>query len=779
MNKTPGAIVLLAAWIIVLLTLGVLIERQLAVGADLRLFLPKPTTPQEKLLLNELGEGPASRILVVALSNAPTERLATASQALAAALTGNSEFQLVANGEASLDSIPDKLLPYRYLLSPTLDRQALNEVYLREQLRARARDLASPAGAFLEPILPRDPTLEILNLVQHWQPSQEPRREYDVWFDREGKLALLIVETVAPAFDPDRQERAIQTLQRAFEAVRLDPAMKIEITGAGAFSVLMKNRTQREIQWLGVADTTGMILLLLLAYRRFSAIVLSALPLVSAGAAGLFAVAWAFDAVHGITLAFGFTLIGVAQDYPLHLLSHRHAGCSARDTARELWPTLATGIASTCIAYLTFFFSGVNGLGQLAVFTMSGLGIAGLTTRFVMPHLLSRDSIDYGESKRLEKLQNKFAALPHFRRTLAVLLVVSIASLLFVRQPFWQNDLSTLTPVPRDLLLRDQSLRSELGTADVRYLFAVSAASDAAARMRLEALDAGLKALVVDGTIHGYDHIARYVPSQSRQLQRQQLLPEGEQLRMSLTKALNGLPFRDGVFEPFLEDVDRAKHLAPLTLADLHNTPLAARAEMFVVQSDTSVSALITLNGVDNPQALPKFAAAAGDDVLLLDLKAASEGLIAQQRVWILWSLSIASILLVGVIAFALRDLRRVIRVLAPMALTTVFILALLHGCGVSLSLFHLISLVLCAGLGLDYALFFEHTAHDPLEQRRTLHAVLVCSGSTLMVFALLIASSLPVLRAIGVTVTLGVVGNFFLALLITRDSPRRVHTSK
>jgi predicted exporter len=26
-----------------------------------------------------------------------------------------------------------------------------------------------------------------------------------------------------------------------------------------------------------------------------------------------------FGAVHGITLAFGFTLIGVAQDYPLHL----------------------------------------------------------------------------------------------------------------------------------------------------------------------------------------------------------------------------------------------------------------------------------------------------------------------------------------------------------------------------------------------------------------------------------------------------------------------------
>ena len=37
------------------------------------------------------------------------------------------------------------------------------------------------------------------------------------------------------------------------------------------------------------------------------------------------------------------------------------------------------------------------------------------------------------------------------------------------------------------------------------------------------------------------------------------------------------------------------------------------------------------------------------------------------------------------------------------------------------------------------------------------------------MVFALLAFSTLPVLRAIGITVTAGVVSNFVLALLLTR----------
>ena len=101
--------------------------------------------------------------------------------------------------------------------------------------------------------------------------------------------------------------------------------------------------------------------------------------------------------------------------------------------------------------------------------------------------------------------------------------------------------------------------------------------------------------------------------------------------------------------------------------------------------------------------------------------------------------------------------------------MVSLLVVAVLQALGVSLTLFHLISLVLVAGLGLDYALFFENAAGDAKERNRALHAILVCSLSTLLVFALLATSSLPVLRAIGMPVAIGVVGNFTLALLLTR----------
>ena len=222
-------------------------------------------------------------------------------------------------------------------------------------------------------------------------------------------------------------------------------------------------------------------------------------------------------------------------------------------------------------------------------------------------------------------------------------------------------------------------------------------------------------------------------------------------------------------FEPFVHDVERARTLPPLTIDHLRKTPLGASLDLLLNERDHHTTALVTFSGVARPDALKTLATSAGPGATLLDLKEASESLVAEQRERMLWSLAVAAVLLIAVVSIALRDVRRVIRVIAPMTLTILVIVAVLQAAGASLTLFHLIALILAAGLGLDYALFFEHAADDPSEQRRTLHAILVCSLSTLMVFALLATSSLPVLRAIGVTVSIGVVSNFVLALLVTR----------
>jgi predicted exporter len=182
-------------------------------------------------------------------------------------------------------------------------------------------------------------------------------------------------------------------------------------------------------------------------------------------------------------------------------------------------------------------------------------------------------------------------------------------------------------------------------------------------------------------------------------------------------------------------------------------------------------AALVAFSGVANPQALEVWAAAAGDDTVMIDLKRESVELVIRQRERILLCLAIAALMLILVVRVSLREWRRVLHVLTPMAITTVVVIAVLRVAGVALDLFHLISLVLVAGLGLDYALFFERAGSDRKERLRTLHGILVCALSTWMVFLLLSLSSIPVLRSIGVTVSLGVLFNFMLALAMPRTA--------
>ena len=774
MSATPpraGArIALLLAWLALLAVAGWALGRGLRMEEDLRRFLPTPRTPAQVLLVDELGEGPGSRVLLLALSGAPPEALALRSQALRAALAARPQIALAANGDhGGIDAVPEHLRPYRYLLSPTLDTQPLDTAFLRDELRQRVQDLGSPAADLVEPLLPSDPTLETLRLAELWQPANAPQRRHGVWFDRAGTQALLMVQTRAPGFDSAGQQAALAAIQDAFAATATGATAgaTLEISGPGAFAVAIRDRTEREMRWIGTADTLGLLLLLGLAYRRWSMPLFGALPLASGGLAGLGAVALLFDGVHGITIAFGFTLIGVAQDYPIHFFSHLRPGQSPRASVRALWPTLVTGVASTCIAYATFLFSGVEGLKQLAVFTIAGLGVAAACTRWLLPRLVTPARRDPADSRVLARLWRGVERLPRPRWTLAAIALLALGVVAFAPGAFWQNDLSRLTPVPPADLLRDAQLRAELGAPDVRYVLAVQGADAEAALRTSERLPPVLQRLRADGVLDGYDLAARYLPSAATQRARQRELPDTPTLQRSLAEALADLPFRDDAFAPFVDDVAVARAAAPLTAGDLAGTPLELAVSGLLLQGPGHATALVSLTGLHDPGALSAAVAPLGAQ--LLDLKQASESLVAQWRVRLLAALAVAALLLAGTVWLALRAPRRVLRVLAPMALATLLILAVLRGLGVELNLFHLVALILAAGLGLDYALFFDHAGDDRQEQLRTLHALIVCSLTTLLVFSLLALSSIPVLRAIGGTVALGVLFNFVLALLIAR----------
>ena len=95
-------------------------------------------------------------------------------------------------------------------------------------------------------------------------------------------------------------------------------------------------------------------------------------------------------------------------------------------------------------------------------------------------------------------------------------------------------------------------------------------------------------------------------------------------------------------------------------------------------------------------------------------------------------------------------------RVLMPIVGSVLTVVAILVAAKVRLSLFHLVSLLLVIGLGIDYALFLNRELKLKEERFDTHHALIVCNLSTISVFGTLAFSTTPILRAIGTTVAIG-----------------------
>jgi predicted exporter len=276
-----------------------------------------------------------------------------------------------------------------------------------------------------------------------------------------------------------------------------------------------------------------------------------------------------------------------------------------------------------------------------------------------------------------------------------------------------------------------------------------------------------MDALVRQGVTASYDLAARVVPSRRTQAARQAALPGPGALWENLHAALAASPFKAEVFEPFLLDVEKSRRLRPLQPEDWRGTPLGSMAQGMLVRQGAEWVALISLRNVTDEMALKTYVASLQTEgVFLLDLKGESSRMILEYRNQSLLYSALGVVAIIAVLGFGLRNFRAVFAVLLPVIAAITATAAMLAMLGVKLSLFHIVSLLLVLGIGLNYGLFFNRPAVDQAERRRALFSVVVCAASTVSAFGILAFSATPVLQAIGGTVALGAVLSLLFAAI-------------
>jgi len=756
----------LLAWLLLVVAGAWWIARHTAFSNDLTAFLPASGSRVEQSLAEHLRSGAASRTMLIALEGAEPAKLAEASQALAAALLADRRFDFVTNGAAErMRAARELVVRNRYLLSPAVDETRFGEASLRRVLQANLDHLASLSGLAFKAMLARDPTGE-LRRIGEASIQGAPATRHGVWFSANGERALLLAETAASGMDAVRQQEALDAVVRAVP----DRGLRVLVSGPGTFAASIRAAIERDARWLSGIAGALVVLILVLIYRSLRTVALSALPVLTGLIAGVAAVSLVFGSVHGITLAFGVTLIGEAVDYPSYVFAQRRPGEPVLQTLGRVWPTLRLAALTTVFGSLALLLSSLQGLSQLGILSMVGVLAAGLVTRWVLPALAPGASSPPPRAMPFSLI----AAGLVLRRGAWLAWALFAAALAFIavrHDRVWDDDLGHLSPLPEDARQMDRKLRADLHAPDARYLLILVGASREAVLERSERLALALEEGVRQGLLDGFDAAARYLPSEQTQKRRRAALPDPGTLRLSLAKAQRGLPYRVDAFAPFLRDVEAARTGPLLRFEDLRGTGLDLKVGSLLLSRDGEWTAFISLRGVHDEAGLQALTQRLPSDARanLLDLKATSDRLIGGYRAQALSLAGVGALAIALLLYLGLRDIGSAFRVMVPVYAAIAMTVACLLLLGEGLSLFHLVSLLLVLGVGLNYALFFNRAELGSESERETSLALSVCFLTTLSAFGCLATSRIPVLSAIGLTVSIGSALSLVNAMVLGR----------
>ena len=532
------------------------------------------------------------------------------------------------------------------------------------------------------------------------------------------------------------------------------------MTGVGAFGAELQNTIKAEAQKRTILATTTLIIVLLLVYRRPRYLLLASLPISMGFLIGLTAVSLLFGNVHGITLAFGFTLMGVAVDYPLHLFSHARQSNGAQ-AIQSIWPTLRLGALSTAIAYIAISLSGSSGLAQLGIFTASGIVVAALVTRTWLPLFLGVPNSPLVAPSAVEpQVMPKLLILP----AIGLLVLALAGERLLLKDGLWEDSLASLTPISAAKLEHDGMLRSAAGTTDMRYQLVLHAPELEQLLLETESVDALLQDAVDDGILGAWQSVTQLLPSQKVQQQRKNAIPDSALLNPRIQNALQDTAFKADAFAAFETNAAATQSRSLLDTEAFKGTQLGAWLDSHLLKISGQWVALITLSEPD-AVVLTQRIKTWQPEVTLVDLQESSRTLVRDYRNGALKTLAVAAILILALLFFGHRKWRQIVwialTVLAALA-TTVVIVTLIHN---GLTIIHLVALLLVLGLGLDYALFLSRQ-ESAEEQGASRHAVLACAITTTLTFGILAASSIPVLKFLGLTVAVGSASNYLLAAI-------------
>lgn len=250
---------------------------------------------------------------------------------------------------------------------------------IRDALQRDRMLLSIPGTSFLSSAIQYDP-LGLVQISNFKSQISNEKRSYAFFYSPYGST------------ETQRNARLVDSLQAVADEISASyPDLRIRWVGAPVISVGNARRIKLDTILCIALSLVLIILLLAYAFPRRRDLWLILLSVSFGWLVGMSVLRLITPTISAVVLGIGSVLIGIAVNYPLHLLVHQRYTTSVRQTLQEVLSPLVVGNITTVGAFLALVPLQATALRHLGIFAAAMLVGTILFCIFVLPHMMSAE----------------------------------------------------------------------------------------------------------------------------------------------------------------------------------------------------------------------------------------------------------------------------------------------------------------------------------------------------------------------------------------------------
>lgn len=595
--------------------------------------------------------------------------------------------------------------------------------------------------------------------------------------------SLLIIATPSETL---HHRRLSVTLLKKIDDIRKQyPHLRIGITGGYAIEAQEESLIRKDILGCLIGSILGISLLFFLAYRNGIVLIFTLLPLGVGLQLALGTMAVMFDSVHLLAAAFATVILGLGIDFAIHVYdrysSERrngvHKASAIEKSVFKTGSAVLAGGLTTLSAFLVLSFADSPILFQIGWLVALGLLFCLIAILWVLPAWLiwiERYSDKWLHRPASTLYMNKIGQFvnDHPKRVLFISLSVFILSLPGIIQIDFETDPLAMRPKALEAITVQEDLLAAFGAQSEYVLISWQAKDVNELWVKGHIVDNEMKKLHQSGLISSWTSLSKLSSLEPPYVNEIDLKTIEQVFKKY---GLNLKAFKHQY--RFLKTLTQAPRPKSIHSANAKNKQVETLENLprifdrFYIHENKTLQGVVWSHvpGAREATSVQQYFAKTFPDISVVSPRLAINELAIEARKGLWTTITIAGLLVFGILIFFLKRFRSVILVSLPMIMGLLATAGLMGWMNIRLNLFNFIILPMLIGIGLDDGIHVLKRYQEIGNINETLHttgrSIFLTTLTTICGFGSLSLANYHVLQRMGLLAIFGVLACFIFTI--------------